>query len=409
MPPRALRADALIALALGAGTGLSVVLYSIAGVYDHPAPAWASAAYVLATALPLAFRRKWPEPAALIVAAAFIAGGIARVPELLFGNITLFLAIYSVGAWARTRRAANLTRGVIVAAMFLWLFLDLGIRFANPELLAEMVPGASVEAAVAISLVSLLLNLLYFAAAWAFGDRGWASARALFLLQERTGELAAERERGARQAVVVERLRIARELHDVVAHHVAVMGVQAGAARRVLDRDRIAAAGALTAVEESARAGVDELRKLLGTLRSEGDEPDDAAPASTLGVEQLDDLVAEVARAGRTIRYRTLGVAVPLAGTVGNTLYRIAQEALTNAIKHAAPTAVVDVRLRYLADEVELEITDSGGRAGASAPGTGLGLLGMRERVAAVGGRLETGHQSRGGYLVRATLPTGTA
>lgn len=398
------RSDLVVALALAAGAGLSIVLYSVGGIYDDPAPWWAGVLYVAATALPLAFRRIRPGIVAVVVSAGFLTAMIARVPELLFGNITLFLALYSLGAWGRNRRTSTLLRLAIVLGMFLWLFLDIGIRFSNPKLLAEATHGASPEAAVAISLLSVVINLLYFAAAYLFGDRAWASARARAALEARTAELSAERERSARQAVILERVRIARELHDVVAHHVSVMGVQAGAARRVLSRDQGQAEEALEAIEQSARRAVEDLHRMLGTLRN--DEQEDEPGPSTLGVDQLPTLVDDAARTGRRTSYATVGTPRELDGTIGNTLYRVTQEAITNSIKHAGASAGIDVRLRFLPEAVELEVTDSGGRPSASAAGAGLGHLGMRERVAAVGGTLELGPRSRGGYLVRATVPT---
>ncbi|BDZ45254.1 sensor histidine kinase [Naasia aerilata] len=340
---------------------------------------------------------------AVVVSIAYGLGQGFRVPELLFGNVSLYLAIYSLGAWGRSRAASRLVRILIIIGMFLWLFLTIGFQFSNPEALAEFTDGASPEAAVAIALLSILLNLLFFGAAYVIGDRAWASARARAALEQRTRELAAEREHSAAQAVVLERVRIARELHDVVAHHVSVMGIQAGAARRVLDRDPAQAEEALTAIEQSARRAVEDLQNLLGTLRS--DEPEDTPAPSTLGVDQLESLVSEVTGAGRAARFATVGTPRPVDGTVGNTLYRVAQEALTNSLKHAGPSAEIDVRLRYLDDAVEIEISDTGGRPVTRAAGAGLGQLGMRERVDAVGGTLEAGPRSRGGYLVRARIP----
>ncbi|HEY8587970.1 MAG TPA: histidine kinase, partial [Naasia sp.] len=311
---------------------------------------------------------------------------------------------YSLGAWGRNRRASTLLRGAIIAGMLLWLFLDLGIRFANPELLLEYSPQSSVQSAVAIAIINVFVNLLYFGAAYVFGERAWTSARERAALQARTAELAEERERSARQAVVLERLRIARELHDVVAHHVSVMGVQAGAARRVLPSAPERAVEALSAVEESARRAVDDLQRMLGTLRSDGQE-EESAP-STLGVDGIPALVEEARKAGRTATLSAFGEPRDVGGTVGNTLYRVAQEAITNSIKHAAPTSALDVRLRWLPGTVELEVSDTGGRPVTPARGAGLGLVGMRERLNAVGGTLDSGPRREGGYLVRAAVPT---
>jgi signal transduction histidine kinase len=402
-----LRRDVLLAGALALGTMLSVLLYTVGEVYENPAPWWASALFVLFSTAPLAFRRRAPLVVAPIVAAAFMAGMIARVPELLFGSINLFVAIYSAGAWTQHRGRAVLVRGGIIVAMFLWLFLDLGLRFSNPELLDELIPGdAPIQAAVAMSLLNVLINLLYFGTAYFFGDRAWASARDRAELEHRNAELAEQRAALAEQAVVLERVRIARELHDVVAHHVAVMGVQAGAARRVLHADPEAAQRSLVAVEASARQAVDELQRMLGTLRSGPLELPGSAP-STDGLERLPELVEDARGSGRSISFTTIGDPRPTPATVASTLYRVAQEAITNSIKHAGRDAEIDVRLRYLDTGVELEITDTGGRPDSPAEGSKLGLVGMRERVAAVGGTLHTGPRARGGFAVRAAVPVG--
>lgn len=180
------------------------------------------------------------------------------------------------------------------------------------------------------------------------------------------------------------------------------MGIQAGAARRLLDRDPDRAATALRSVEESAREAIAELGTMVGALRST-DESD--APMPTLA--DLADLVRAAGEDG-SVHREVVGEPRPLSPAVELTLYRVAQESLTNVRKHAGPGARADVRLRYLQDAVEIEIADDGGgvRAGR-APGLGVGQTGMRERVAAVGGTIEIGPKSRGGYLVRARIPTG--
>jgi signal transduction histidine kinase len=400
-----LRRDAVLAGALALGTGLSVLLYTVGEVYKNPAPWWATALFLVFSTAPLAYRRRYPLLVAVIVAAAYMLGMIARVPELLFGSINLFVALYSAGAWGQHRGRAMLVRGCIIVAMFLWLFLDLGIRFANPELLDELIPGdAPIQSAVAISVLNVIINLLYFGAAYFFGDRAWASARDRAELEHRNAELAEQRATLAEQAVVLERVRIARELHDVVAHHVAVMGVQAGAARRVLRADPDGAERSLVAVEASARQAVDDLQRMLGTLRAGPLEQPAAAP-STEGLERLPDLVQEARSSGRAVTFTSIGEPRPAPATVATALYRVAQEAITNSIKHAGSDTRIDVRLRFLDEMIELEVTDTGGRPDAPAHGSNLGLVGMRERVAAVGGTLHTGPRTRGGFVVRAAVP----
>jgi signal transduction histidine kinase len=438
----AYRNDVVLALVLAAATAASVVLYRFIG-WGEGAPWWGSVIWVAAMNLPLAARRRWPEIVALVASAAFIVGGMTEVGEALFSNIALFIAIYTVGAWSRNRLRANVVRGIIVAGMFAWLFWGLIVGSLVPDELPEMSREGVISPYLAFGLINVLTNLLYFGGAWYFGDSAYRSARSRAELEQRTAELAAERGRTRAQAVAIERLRIARELHDVVAHHVSVIGVQAGAARRVIAKDPDAATASLSAIESSAREAVDELHGLLGTLRgaetselpvSSLDQLADDEPAqtstSTRGFDRIDDLVAESTAAGLPTTLAIVGEPRNASPIIGLSAYRITQEALTNVRKHAGAAATADVRLRWSDDAVEVEVANTGAVGAAprasgagdgsgsgaglgaglgEAPGDGeargLGQLGMRERVAAAGGTLELGPRARGGYLVRARFP----
>ena len=391
--------DLALAALIAVSGGISAALYSRIGMYPNPAPVWLTALVVLGYALPLALRRRFPAVVAIVVSAAFFVGGQFNAPEALFTNIALFIAIYTLGAWGRDRRLANIVRAVIVVGMFVWIFVNIAITTADPEMMPGFSRSGLFSELAAWSVIQIITNLLYFIGAWAFGNAMWASARRKAELVARTAELADEREFSASQAVALDRVRIARELHDVVAHHVSVMGVQAGAARRVVQTDPAQASASLEVVEQNAREAVDELHRLLVTLRDSDGDPASAS-ASTRGVAQLEQLVAATDGAALQI----VGEPRPLSALVGFTVYRVAQEALTNVRKHAGPRATADVRLRYDVDAVELEITDTGTATPRRSTG-GLGQLGMRERVDAVGGTLEVGRGTRGGYLVRATIP----
>ncbi|SFN67883.1 sensor histidine kinase [Mycetocola miduiensis] len=406
-----LRADAILATALFVGALLSLMLYRVAGVYDEPAPMWLSLVWAVLITLPLAVRRRWPTVAALIIAAAFIAGGELHVPELLICNITLFMALYAVGAWVDNRRTALLVRVLIIAAMLLWLVLSMLRQTTDPDALEGISRVGTFSPLAAFLMIQILTNLLYFGGAYYFGDRSYSAARQKALLEYRTHELERERELNADQAVALERVRIARELHDVVAHHVSVMGVQAGAARTVLDSDPAAARDALVNVELGARSAIDELQRLLHTLRdSEPESHRDASAsrsASTLSLDSLSALVADSTASGMPTTLEIIGEPGELSGMAKLSLFRIAQEALTNARKYAGPGATADVRVRYLDGAVELEVSNTGTVPSRPRPG-GLGQIGMRERVDALGGTLELGPRARGGYLVRAQVPAGT-
>jgi len=398
----------VFALSLG-----SLELYYSIGFYPDPAPAWLGVLMVLLQSAPLAWRRRYPVSVLIVSAAVFMAVQILNVPEVLFSNIAFFIAMYTAGAWGRQRRLSMVSRLVVIAAMFVWLFSAL-LAPAFAAGLADRDVVGSVSPVVAVGLVTILQNLLYFGGAYYFGSRAWIAARERAALEDRTEQLAEERERTAAQAVSLERLRIARELHDVVAHHVSVMGVQAGAARRVLQRDPQQAVESLSAIESSAREAVDELHRMLTTLRDDSrplETGDQVDGPSTHGVEQLPELIGDARSAGLAAELTIVGDPRPLSPLVSITVYRVVQEAVTNAIKHAGASASIDARLRYLDSMVEVEVTDSGGlpARGATGQGSGLGIVGMRERLAAVGGTLEAGPRARGGYLVRADIPTASA
>lgn len=409
----ALRWDALLAGSLYLGSLLSMVLMRVAGAYDEPAAGWVSALLLAAVTLPLAVRRRWPCVVLGAVAAAFVVLQVLEVPETLVSNIALFCAMYTVGAWAVDRRRASVVRGVVVVGMLVWLFVALFLAATDPELSKELPDQAGAFSPfVSYTLLQLLTNILYFAGAWFFGEHAWRSARERSRTAWRTHLLVLERRRAEEQAVALERLRLARELHDAVAHHVSLMGVQAAAARTILGSDPARAADALAHVEDAARDTVRELHGILEMLRDGGSDGD-AAPGTSgealasLGLDTLPDLVADARAGGLQVTYQEIGERRRLRPLASLNLYRIAQEALTNTRKHAGAGARADVRVRWLGDEVELEVSDDGGtnQRVAAVPSTGLGLVGMRERAAADGGSFEASRRRSGGFVVRVRVP----
>jgi signal transduction histidine kinase len=214
---------------------------------------------------------------------------------------------------------------------------------------------------------------------------------------------AAIREQRVREAVMEERVRIARELHDMVAHSVTVMVIQAGVVRRRLDAGLPVDAELLRGIESSGRDAVGELRRTLGLLRGDAGGAG-GTTAAPVGLERLDELLAQVREAGLTVTFRREGTPVTLLPAADLSAYRIVQEALTNVLKHAGPAAVT-VELRYAGDGVHLSVVDSGGPAAAGASGSGQGLIGMRERVTLFGGDLDAGPVPGGGFAVHARLP----
>src|SRR5690625_2508333 len=366
---------------------LSMALHRVAEVYPEPAGPWLSVATLAGLTLPLGWRRRNPCAVLAIVSVAFVVAGETAVPEQLVGNIALFIAIYTVGAWESNRRRALIARLVVVVVMFLWLLISFFRIAADPP------PGEAVEFGLtsltpvaAYMLVQLLINVLYFAGAIWFGNHAWRAAVQRLLLLRRARELQAERATVEQQAVTIERMRLARELHDAVAHHVSLMGIQAAAARTLQNQDPERAASALERVEESAREAIDELHSLLGTLRDDppgGDEEsdqDDEAIGS-LGVDRIPALMDGARDNGLEVSYQVIGEPVPVRPVSSLNLYRIAQEALTNARKHAGTGAAVDARLRYLPDAVELEIADDGAGRRRRPMRTDTGGLGQLGRA----------------------------
>jgi signal transduction histidine kinase len=223
------------------------------------------------------------------------------------------------------------------------------------------------------------------------------------LLEERAAALEREREEKARTAVAEERARIGRELHDVVAHAVSVIVVQARGGRRALQEDVEQARQAFDSIETTGGQALTEMRRLLGRLR---DKEEQLALEPRPGLAHLGALVEQVREAGLPVELVTEGPPVELPPGVDLSAYRIVQEGLTNALKHAGP-ARARVVVRYDDGELELEISDDGKGVGRGVrdAGGGQGLIGIRERVAVYGGELEAGRQPEGGYLLRARLP----
>ena len=400
--PRELRNDVWLAGGLFIAAVLSTALGSVAGVYGADATEgmqWALL-YSLGLTAPLAVRRRFPEIVVVVIAVVFFVGVTLRIPDLYVSNIAMFIAMYTVGAWVDDRRRAMWVRVGVIVAMFVWLLITMFQSAIDPS--DDSLSRAGLFSPfAAMMLIQLLINAAFFGGAYYMGDRAYAAAMSRAVLEQRTHELEREREVTAAQAVALDRVRIARELHDVVAHHVSAMGVQAGAARAVLERDPDAARSALLGVEDSARSALVDLRQLLETLRT---PVGDTEGGSTVHLSGLSDLVAHANDNGLPTTLTVVGDPVDLPDLVQVNMYRVAQEALTNARRHGGPDAAADVRLRYDVDAVELEVVNAG-RVVAAPMRPGLGLVGMRERAAASGGELETGPRGRGGFRVRLRVP----
>jgi signal transduction histidine kinase len=345
--------------------------------------------FVLLQTLPLVVRRRLPFTVFAVGAVAMAVQGILGFYSPTFAFLALNVALYSLAAYG-DRRLAIL--GVAVWAGLLSVHFTFFVVTTWPRL------------AIA-DLYDLFNDWVLLAAAWVLGQ-GVRQRRAHAAeLEGRAARLEREREEKARQAAIQERLRIARELHDVVAHSLSVIGVQAGAARLVLDAEPIPtrAREAVAAIEATANRAMAEMRRALGILRDT--EQAGAALAPLPGLDRLPALLGQVRAAGLAVDLTVEGTPLPLATSVDLSLYRIVQEALTNALKHARATHAA-VAVCYAAHDVTVEVTDDG--QGSSPPtgrSGGAGTIGMQERVALFGGELRVGPRPEGGYAVRACLP----
>ncbi len=375
-----------------AGLVLALACTALYEIWSHPlsddgipGPRVANTFLMMLIAVPLLWRRRLPVAVfavVLVTAGAQIAlidhGRSDQPPAQLW--LAALIVFYSLASHASRRRAmiAGLIGGAaVVSANLAALAIS---AYAPPE---ETIPG-----------------WFLFAAAFGLGIilRG-RRMEATFQAQ-RAERAEREREERARLAVAGERARISRELHDVLAHAMSVIVVQAQAAQRVLDGEQASAREALTSIETNGRQALTEMRRLLGVLRK---EDRDLALTPQPSLAHIEELVAQVREAGLAIDFRIEGEPRPLPLGVDLSAYRIVQEALTNTLKHAGPAGAAVV-IRYVTAAIELEILDDGRGPGA-ADGSGHGLVGMQERAALLGGVLESGALSGGGYAVRARLP----
>ena len=383
---RPLLADALLA-GLLAAFSLVALVYANGDCDGACRPGGTAATgLILAQTLPLAWRRRHPLAVSLVTGLATAGYGLAPYPDLAMPvPVGGLVGMYSVAAWG-SRRAALVAGGVAAAVV--------AVVMSLPRTDADLVDAAFAS--------------LGLAGAWVLGDRARVQRALAAELSDRAVRLEREREGEARRAVVSERARIARELHDVVAHHVSMMVVQAEAGPLAVERDPARAAGAFEAIAATGRQALVEMRRLLGVLRGDGQAP---SLAPQPGLDQVPSLVEQVGRAGLEVELVVEGEKAPLPAGVELSAYRIVQEALTNAVRHAGPGRA-RVLVRYGERDLELTVRDEGGGGGAAPAGgpptrSGQGLVGMRERVSLFGGELHAGPGPDGGFTVAARLPLG--
>ena len=363
--PDPLKLDWTVAALLTVGAELEVWLGSGAAherlVAAIVAPAVAGA---------VAIRRLYPTVAGVaVVVLSSVELGFWGDPQVISGAVAYFCALYALTVWTPPRRFAF--------GLVLLVAVDLATSAG---------PKGNLHTALPFTVVTAVVMLLVRRVV---GDR------------ERRAQIA-ERERdvAAREAVVEERARIARELHDVIAHHVSMIVLQAGAERRVLGDANASTREVLETVEQSGRSALTEMRRLLGMLRGDVNEPLMPQP----GLDDVPTLIGQLREAGLPVELRVEGERRELPVGIELSAYRIVQEALTNALKHAGD-ARATVHVRYGPDSLELEIVDDGAGGITRASGGGHGLVGMRERVALYGGRFDASRNPSGGFAVRVVLP----
>jgi len=386
--------DGAIALLLSA---LALVILWYRWEYTQPVHPALAVGLTLAVILPLILRRRFPLIVLLVITALLNYYRLLDIPEGTATAYALLLALFGAGAYG-SQRWRTWARGISVASVAVCLTYLLFIRLPTDTSLFSYE-----ENQVLGWIATILLNLFLFGAAWWGGDIFRKLRERERELKEQTVQLEIERDENARRAVLDERVRIARELHDVVAHHVSVMGVQAGAARKIMNKKPDKVYEALSLIESSSRQAVAEMHRLLGFLRQEK-QTDEPAPQP--GLKQLSMLIADMQEAGISVEVNIKGDGQELPPSIDVSAYRIIQESLTNVLKHAS-AAKATVTIQYGDEALELEIADNGkGAAPAELQKLkGRGLIGMQERVKLHSGEFEAGNIPNGGFFIRVKLP----
>ena len=333
----------------------------------------------------VAVRRRWAWVAVWFTAVHTIVPFLGTFP-LVNGGFAVIVVTYTAAAYLPLRPA-------LAAGVLIWV----------PGMVLATVMGRTEDEPFVLEpRIFLLFNAMSAVVCFTVG-RTMATRRAYVAALEDRARTAETSQRAlTEQAVADERRRIARELHDVVAHHVSVMGVLATGSRRMLQRDPGAADEALATIEETGRTALREMRRLLTVLRTEAEPAGELAPQP--GLAGVEGLVEQIREAGLQAVLKVDGVPGPLDPGIALTIYRIVQEALTNALKHAG-AATVEVRMAFSRHDVVVEVCDTGRGPQLGTAAIGHGLLGMRERVMLYGGTLRTGPRPGGGYRVHARIP----
>jgi signal transduction histidine kinase len=374
---RLLWVDALLLLGLGIALSIAAKAPSLTGAKG---PVWVDVLIALGFYVPLFFRRRFPMAAPLTSVGVVAATSFADA-GFINNNFAAFITALGIACWFGLR--PDRRQAIVGLAALQVTSVVLNLNDPHTSYAGDY-----------------LWSAITFSVAWIIGFALGGRLRTTDVTRRLAEQAELEREEQARLAVAEERARIARELHDVVGHSVSVMTVQASAVRRLLEPDQEKVRDALLVVEQTGRDALAEMRRMVGVLRRYEDAPE-LEPQPSL--DHLDQLVAHTREAGLPVELRIEGTPAHLPAGIDLTAYRIVQEALTNAVKHARADRA-EVVVRYANGTVELTISDDG-RGGGDGGGSRHGLVGMRERVSVYGGELEAGPQPGGGFRLRATLP----
>jgi signal transduction histidine kinase len=347
----------------------------------HLVPLAASLTLALVMCVPLIWRRRWPRAVFAVICLAAFVQWLAGV-DVTTADVAVLVAMYTIAAQCVFRWSLA---ALVVA--------EAGMVMAVGRLAVQPGPQERWKSAIPFS---VMIGAIWLSGLYISTRRKYTQS-----LEERAQRLERERDVQAEIAAAAERARIAREMHDVIAHSISVMVIQADGASYAVDTDTERAKRAMRAIGDTGRQALMEMRRMLGVLR-EGDGK--AALAPQPGVEQLPDLVQQIRTAGLPVGYTVSGEPLPMPAGLALVVYRIVQEALTNVMKHAGPAATAQVALHYGDQSVEIRIRDDG-RGATISDGRGHGLVGMRERAAVYGGQVSAAPAPGGGFEVVARLP----
>ncbi|MEV4566051.1 sensor histidine kinase [Nonomuraea sp. NPDC049419] len=379
--------DALLALFITVMQVQGTIVRNAGEVVLRPLTDLGDLGYVLlvVSGLVVAVRRRWPVPVFVVTALASVIYYVLGFPDGP-GWLGLFLALYTLAAYGDGRRSLVIAGVGVAVLSTVWL-----------------VAAADVEPPAAIGWVYFRIGASVMSVALGESVR---SRQVIAAEAQRRAELAERtREEEARARVDAERLRIAREVHDTVAHAIAIINVQSGVTAHVLGKRPDVAREALRAIEQTSSRALREMRAILGVLRDDDEEGREPYP----GLEQIGELVAKARAAGLDVEVQESSPATPLPSAVGGAAYRIVQESITNVVRHVGPTRVTVVLDPGL-EALEVRVTDEGRGAVVDPPDeSGRGIVGMRERCRLLGGELDAGPRPGGGFEVRARLPLAPA